>query len=626
MTDQLRDILLRLSILPLMAACLLTGGAASPFRFFFFPLLPLLSLHLAPNAVMQTGIIFSCFHALLAILGRPVDLRSVTLAAAELVCYLLITWAATRIAKVRSEEHKRYRIAESTFQGLSNELSHRTMNLQTTLDALSKAHSRLQELDRNKTGFLANIAHELRTPLSGIRSYSEILLTYNDLDAATQREFIEIIQDESIRLTNLVNELLNLIKIQTGKFELAMGRVNANELIDGCIKIMKPMAAEKGLDLAASIPPDRIYINADVDQLTQVLINLVNNALKFTQHGGVTVGVVQKGEVAEFFVSDTGEGIFPAEQEKIFEEFYRVLDSVPNRPPGSGLGLSICKKIVEFHGGAISVESSIGSGSTFRFTIPLFSTGELPLLMDGGGKSRRHHDGFRSILVVIENNVKRTFLRKNLEEVGYKTLGAMNYDNARILVKSSPVDLIIAEIMNNRDGLEPLSALALSEGTPFYMAYFYTEPPGIISLVITVYLCKPFDSHQIVPLLEPFKKQWTTFAIISPDMEESRMLQTILGIEGYTTSVFSTVDEFISSSTFISPDAIILGSFEEQMIDTAVQRIKANRAIAQKPLLLVLSNRPGERVKLVTAPVQDNKPLLFGLSPLIQEIESKLLK
>lgn len=627
MIDRFRDILFRLSILPLLAVCLFTGGASSPFRFFFFPLLSLLSLHMAPNAVLQTGIAFSLFYAVLPLLNKAAGTSALAPAVLEFVCYILTTLAATRIASVRHEENRRYLIAESTFQGISNELSHRSMNLQTTLDALSQAHSKLQELDRNRTGFLSNIAHELRTPLSGIRSYSEILLTYNDLDNATQREFTEIIHSESVRLTNLVNELLNLIKIQTGKIELALGRVDAAELIDNCIKVMKPMAAERGLQLTASIPPDTVHIKADMDQVTQVLINLVNNAIKFTRQGGVTVGVVSKGDEADFFVSDTGEGIFPEEQEKIFEEFYRVLDNVPDRPQGSGLGLSICKKIVEFHGGEISVESSIGKGSTFRFTIPLLSSGDQPLLPDAGLKPRRHHDQFRPILVVIENNAERAFLRKSLEGVGYKTIGAMTYDNACLLAKASPVDLIIAEILNNREGLESLSALALSEGTPFFMAYFYSEPPGIISLVISAYVWKPFDSYQILQLIEPFKKNRMKFAIISPDMDESRMLQMILGVEGYATSVFSNVDDFIPCCDSLCPDAIIIGSFAAHLVDNIVLRVSAVKAMAQVPLFLVLNNtKPGGQVKLVTLSAQFNRPLQFGLSPLIQEIENELFK
>ena len=419
--EKLRDILLQLSILPLVAVCLYTGRASSPFRFFFFPLLPLISVYLAPQAVLLTGIAFSSLQIVLIIVTGP-DLQSLPRDAAEVACYLLTTWAATRIAAARAEEKRRFSLAETTFQGLGNELSHRTTNLQTAYDVLSQAHTRLQDLDRNKTAFLANIAHELRTPLSSIRAYSEILLTYDDLDSANQREFTEIIQNESVRMTNLVNELLNLVKIETGKIELAAGKVDAVEVIGECIGIMKAMAVAKGLTLEAPPVSDTVCVNADAGQLKQVLINLINNALKFTRHGGVTVGVVLQGPSAEFFVADTGEGIFPEEQEKIFQEFYRVLDSVPNRPAGTGLGLSICRRIVEIHGGTMSVESEVGKGSTFRFTIPLFASEKPLFVTESGVHPKRDQGELRPILVVCGTTVKWMCLRKSLEEVGYKTV------------------------------------------------------------------------------------------------------------------------------------------------------------------------------------------------------------
>ena len=354
---------------------------------------------------------------------------------------------------------------------------------------------------------------------------------------------------------------------------------------------------------------------------------MINNAIKFTRQGGVTVGCRRNGPSAEFFVADTGEGIFAEEQEKIFQEFYRVLDSVPNRPAGTGLGLSICKKIVEIHGGTISVESAVGKGSTFRFTIPLFPSAEPLFMKEPGGNPKRHHDELRPILVVIRTTVKWMCLRKSLEEVGYKTLGVLTYEKACALVKYTPVELIIAEISNNRDGLESLSALAHSEGTPFFMASFHVSPPEIISLPITGYISKPFSGYQILPLIESFKKKKRmTFAIVSSDMDESRMLQMILGTDGHTTTLCSTVDALIHSGASPPPDAVIIGSFEEELLDTIVDRIKANKVLAHSPLFLVIEDKPASHIKLVTAPLQDNKPLLFGLSPLIQQIEKELLK
>lgn len=617
--------LLAASVLPLLAACLFTGSESSLFRFAYPPLMILLALRLSPNAILLTGGTFSFGYAAMVVFDLPFDRHEIFRPAAEFIFYMLTAFTASIVAKSIAKERNQFRLAETTFQGLSSELSTRTMNLQTALDALSMVHAKLQNLDRNKTAFFGNIAHELRSPLSGIRSYSEILLTYDDLDIPTQREFLEIIQNESVRLTTLVNDLLNLIKIETGNIELALGKVNSTELIEECIKVMKPMAAAKNLKMGSDTPVECIYLKADSGQVKQVLINLLNNAIKFTQQGGITVGVAAREQFAEFFVTDSGEGIFPEEQEKIFDEFYRVLDNVPNRPMGTGLGLSICKKIVEFHEGRIWVESSIGKGSTFRFTIPLFTAEHLQTI-----EAEKIHidrpDASRPILVVIRNTVKRMCLRKSLENIGYKTFGAISYEKACLFAKSSPVDMIVAEICSTMDDIEPLLAFSYAEGIPFYLGHFYAEPPEIISLEINGYLWMPLDRFQLIPLLDPLKMQRKKISIISPDMDESRMLQMFLGLEGYTTSLLNDDEKFTHSCLSFLPEAIIIGSFEEEHIDSIIKRIKSTAQIANIPLILVLKEKPPRNTKLVTLPAQGEKPLLFGLSPLVQKIEGELFK
>lgn len=626
MSERQNKMLLAASLLPLLAFCLFTGSESSIFRFAYPPLLILLSLRLPPNAILLTGFVFSSGYAAMAVSDMPLDNREIIRSAAEFLFYTLTALAASTIARTIAKERSQFRLAETTFQGLSSELSTRTMNLQTALDSLSMVHATLQSLDRNKTAFFGNIAHEFRTPLSGIRSYSEILLTYEDLDIPTQREFLEIIQNESIRLTTLVNDLLNLIKIETGNIELALGRVSSTELIEESIKLMQPMAAAKKLNLVSDTPAECIYLKADSGQVKQVLINLLNNAIKFTQQGGITVGVVAREQFAEFFVADSGEGVFTDEQEKIFDEFYRVLDNVPNRPPGTGLGLSICKKIVEFHEGRIWVESSIGKGSTFRFTIPLFMAEEHLQTVDEKKVHIDRPDEFRPILVAMRNTVKRMCLRKSLENVGYKTFGAASYEKACLFAKSSPVDIIVADISSKMDDIKPLLAIANAEGIPFYMGHFYAEPPEIITLVINGYLWMPVDQLQLLPLLESLSLQRKKIFIFSSDMDESRLLQMILGIEGYTTSLSSNDGNFLHSCISFLPEAIIIGSFEEDQIDSIIKEIRATEQIANLPLMLVLKEKPPRNIKLVTLPPQGEKPLLFGLSPLVQKIEGELFK
>lgn len=607
----------------LPAVCFFTGGALSPFRFAYLPLMILISIRLPPRSVFLSGALFAGGFAVLVITTKPVNWHAMAMATPEMIFYMLTVWSASSVAKSISQERNLHQLSQSTFQGLSNDLSRRANELQTTLDALTLAHSKLQDIDRNRTVFLGNIAHELRTPLSGIMAYSEILQTYEDLDIPSQREFLKVINDSSVRMTTLVNDILNSLKIESGNLKLSLNKIRSSELIEECVKEMIPTAVAKGLKLESKIPNDSIFINADKNQVMQVLINLVNNAIKYTQEGSVAVGVTRKERFAEFFVTDTGEGIFPTEQEKIFDEFYRVLDNVSNRPPGTGLGLSICKKIVEVHEGTIGVESSVGKGSTFRFTIPIYNNEEQFQIDELRGSFTFKHDDIRQILVIVRDNVKRMFLTSNLEKAGYNTVVTYSYEKARDILATTIVDLIISDLSLAIDNNEPLLDQAESKMIPFYQSYFYVEP-NIISQVITGYIWNPFNRSEILTILETLKMPHKKISIISPNMDESRMLQVVLGLEDYKTEVSINDNELFPSGKAFVPEAIIIGTFELDQVDGIIKKIKSNAKVATVPLILALKVPPPKKIKLITAPVQGDRSLLFGLSPLVQKIEKEL--
>ena len=589
---------LAIIIAPLLAVCFFTGGALSPFRFAYLPLMILISIRLPPRAIFLTGTLFACGYAVMVVFNKPADGHAMAIAAPEFIFYLLTAWTATRVAATISKERTLFMLSRSTFQSLCNEQVDRANNLQTTLHTLTLVHNKLENIDRCRTLFLGNIAHELKTPLAGIRAFSEILLTYQDLDIPSQREFLNIINADSVRMATLVNDLLTNLKIQTGNLKLGLNKVRSSELIEECIKAMRPMAEAKGLTMQSSITSDSIFINADKNQVVQVLINLVNNAIKYTEQGGVTVGVALKGRFAEFSVIDTGEGIFPVEQEKIFDEFYRVLDNAANRPIGSGLGLSICKKIVEVHEGTIGVESSIGKGSTFRFTIPIFNEEQFLIYESIEGVTHQHKDSGR-ILIVVRDRSKSICLSKSLENAGNKVITTYNYEKACDILVFTDVNLIISDLGLTIDNNEPLLSRAVSKMIPFYQSYFYVEPPGIISQVIIGYIWSPFNRAQILPILETLNLPHKKIAIIPSNVEESRMLQTILSLENYKTEPSINNDELFNSCRFFLPEAIIIGTFEIDQVDRIVKKIRSNSKVSNVPLILALKVPPPRDIKLI---------------------------
>ncbi len=257
-------------------------------------------------------------------------------------------------------------------------LQDRLVELQRLYSDLAMAHQELLSLDEAKTNFLANVSHELRTPLTSIRAFSEILLNYQD-DEATQREFLEIITTESDRLTRLVNDVLDVTKIESGQMDWRDDTIDLSALLEQCARTFAPLFEQAGLIFRNQVKPNLPPIMGDHDRLQQVIQNLLNNALKFTSDGTITLrGVVDADEVL-IAVSDTGVGIEERDHERVFDKFQQVGDTLTGKPKGTGLGLTICRDIIAHHGGTLTLESQPGTGSTFTVRLPIAQTHSAPL-------------------------------------------------------------------------------------------------------------------------------------------------------------------------------------------------------------------------------------------------------
>ncbi len=252
----------------------------------------------------------------------------------------------------------------------------RRHDLQRAYADLASAHQELLDVDEMKTNFIANVSHELRTPLTSIRSFSEILLSF-DVDTATQHEFVGIINAESERLTRLVNDVLDITKIESGQVDWHMENLDLGEIMYASARAFEALAKEKGLHFELVPMSSPLHVYADSDRIRQVLANLLGNAIKFTPQGSVTLSAEMHADMVYVHIADTGIGIAPSNQERIFEKFHQVGDTLTDKPAGTGLGLCICRDIVVHHGGRIWVESELGQGSVFTFTL-------LPTVHDDG--------------------------------------------------------------------------------------------------------------------------------------------------------------------------------------------------------------------------------------------------
>jgi two-component system, OmpR family, phosphate regulon sensor histidine kinase PhoR len=230
----------------------------------------------------------------------------------------------------------------------------------------------LRRLERVRQDFVANVSHEFKTPLTAIQGFAETLLAGALDDPNNNRRFLEIIRDHAARLARLTDDLLKLARIEAGKLEIEFSSVGLTELIEGCAETTLLKASRKQISLEINIPPGLPAVRGDASLLRDVLQNLLDNAIQYTPAGGrIQVNARAGAREAVVTVTDTGIGIPLADQERIFERFYRVDAARSREAGGTGLGLSIAKHIVEAHGGRLGVESTVGSGSQFSFSIPV---------------------------------------------------------------------------------------------------------------------------------------------------------------------------------------------------------------------------------------------------------------
>jgi Na+/proline symporter/nitrogen-specific signal transduction histidine kinase len=255
----------------------------------------------------------------------------------------------------------------------SHKLEQKSRELEAATAELRTVNERLTELDRLKDNFISTVTHELRTPLTSIRAFSEILLADPDVARAERMKFLGIITRETERLTRLINQVLDLAKIESGRAEWQIGRVDLREAVAVALADMSQVFKEKNVRLDARLPERISPVRADIDRLIQVLLNLLSNALKFCAEGTgrVEVALSEKDGVVRVDVRDNGPGIETKDQELIFDKFRQAGDTLTAKPPGSGLGLHISRQIIEHFGGRMWVESRPTEGACFSFTLPV---------------------------------------------------------------------------------------------------------------------------------------------------------------------------------------------------------------------------------------------------------------
>jgi len=324
---------------------------------------------------------------------------------------------------------------------------------------LKTAKEKAEESDRLKSVFLANMSHEIRTPMNGILGFAN-LLKDPGLSGEDQKKFIRIIEVSGERMLNIINDLIDLSKVESGLMEVSLSNTFINDQTETLFSFFRPEAEKKGLRLSLrnDLPSAEVIIRTDREKLYAILTNLIKNAIKYTDEGAIEFGYEKRGEFLEFFVEDTGIGIAREKQQDIFKRFIQVNQDGTRFCEGAGLGLAITKAYVEMLGGEIRLESEKGKGSRFCFTIPYEREFE-----DQADSSKEedlnlpdHHLANIKILVAEDEKIARlllkTVLQKNVKEIIYVENGVEAVETVR---QNRDIDLILMDMkMPKMDGYE----------------------------------------------------------------------------------------------------------------------------------------------------------------------------
>jgi PAS domain S-box-containing protein len=447
-------------------------------------------------------------------------------------------------------------------------------------DQMRREKDIAEKANRTKSQFLANMSHELRTPLNAIIGFSEILQdrTFGDLNNKQSR-YVDNILNSGRHLLQLINDILDLSKIEAGRMELEPSQFTVSTAVNDVYNIVKGVAMKKEVTLIQKVTDGMPSVNADQSKFKQILYNLISNAIKFTPEGKnvtVTGRILPDAPILEITVKDEGIGIKKEDQERIFGEFEQVDNSFSRKQQGTGLGLALTKRFVELHGGKIWVQSEgEGKGSTFGFTIPVDAasvvhetsnddtnteTTPAPAVTSAASDANRP-----TVLVIEDDKAASELLTHHLQEAGYNVATAADGETALAQARTlKPFAITLDVMLPQKDGWQVLSELKAhpeTENIPVVVVSMTPDRELAFSLGAVECFVKPVDKNRLMQAIQAARKtdkETTTVLVVDDNADTVEMLSETLSKRGFNVLAAHGGQEGIEKATADLPDIIVL--------------------------------------------------------------------
>ncbi len=528
---------------------------------------------------------------------------------------------------------------------------------------LERANEELQELNRLKSDFIATVSHELRTPLASIMGYVDLM---QDQETGPlneeQTKYIEIIERNTDRLSRLINDILDISRIEAGRIDLVMTTIKLGDIVQDVALTMRPQAQAKGLGLNIAVADELPATQGDPDRIKQVAVNLLSNAIKFTSHGGrvdvhcygirveeghvelLTTGpyppnrslALGEGDWLLTQVIDTGMGIPKEALDRIFEKFYQVRDETARRVEGSGLGLSIAEGIVKAHGGEMWAESpGQRQGATFTFALPIVESEPRPVYEEILAPAT----GLGTLLVVDDDPDIVNLVRLYLESEGYSVVTAYGGEDALHAAEEvKPTAIVLDLLMPDLDGfavLEKLKSNPATRDTPVIIISILSDKEKGFSLGAVDYLTKPIDRRRLIASVQKLilpigqEDQLAPILVVDDDREIAGLVEAYLQGEGFAVTCAYDGLEALDRIREEIPSLIVLDILMPGMDGfQVIQALKANSVTRMIPVIILTAKdlSEEERASLQLGATKYLTKTLFSKERLLTEVRDLLGK